>query len=91
MKRFPLYTCFLSTMCFWVSRRSGSQNGVDYSKPSSYALPLKNNLKVSSLLSLLFIWVFYRPYHNLRNKKHSKISYEDIGIIKMIKDNAYIL
>ncbi len=84
MKISPLYNSFLFTSSFWVSCCRGSQDHFDYSKSLSYAIPLKNKVKITSLLSLFYVWILYRFYHHIRNKTYSKTTFNVLELFRLL-------
>ncbi len=43
---------------------------------------------ILAIVGLMFLWIFARGYHFERTNKHNNLSIEDIGIMKVISDNA---
>ena len=48
----------------------------------------ENQRALLGLVALLSLWLLVRAYELQRGRKHSRLSMEDLALLKIIKDNA---
>ena len=48
----------------------------------------ENNSAILGLLGIIFLWIYIRAYSTEKNRRYTKISKEEVGLLKIIRDNA---